>query len=103
MKRSGTQGRKLGARVSASGLQQWKPQAPGKGTNSERHGESKTIREGRRTRGRDAEKAEIRKTRGRHSKRHREKEQETEVKVGEAEKQNNVEKEKETDNAQKTL
>lgn len=99
MKRSGTQGRKLGARVSASGLQQWKPQAPGKGTGAERHRESKTIREGRRTRGRDAkkqrpERQEADMVRGT---------EEKEAKVKEAEKPNNVEKGKETANAQTTL
>lgn len=36
MERSGTQGRKLGARVPASGLQQWKLQAPGKETDTDR-------------------------------------------------------------------
>lgn len=36
MERSGTQSRKLGAGVPASGLQQWKLQAPGKETDPHR-------------------------------------------------------------------
>lgn len=56
MERSGTQGRKLGAGVPASGLQQWKLQAPGKETQTEAQGEENRVREGTRNRGRDTEK-----------------------------------------------
>lgn len=66
MERSGTRGRKLGARVPASGLQQWKLQAPGKETDTDRGtGKAKQSEREQET------EAEIQKSRQRESKSNR--------------------------------